>query len=165
MFCLICSDWVFTSKPATVASPEVGSSRPQRILIVVDLPAPFGPRKPKISPRATERDTLSTATKSPKRFTKCLISTAFISGCTGRLLLAHLGDKHVFKRRHDLPELRIRYGFLQPGYIGGLGIQKQVKGGTGSGNTHHPGLLLERGARGPQIRRDHFETQFADARF
>src|SRR6266513_2762232 len=35
-----------TSKPATSAVPEVGSSIPVSILIVVLLPAPFGPSKP-----------------------------------------------------------------------------------------------------------------------
>ena len=37
-------------KPATVPSPEVGKLSPQRILIAVVFPAPFAPRKPKISP-------------------------------------------------------------------------------------------------------------------
>ena len=35
-----------TSKPATVAEPLVGASSVQSIRTVVDLPAPFGPRKP-----------------------------------------------------------------------------------------------------------------------
>jgi hypothetical protein len=47
--------------------PEVGASRPVSILMVVDLPAPFGPRKPKNWPGATLRLTFSTAIKSPKR--------------------------------------------------------------------------------------------------
>jgi len=64
--------------PPTVAVPEVGSSNPQSIRIVVDLPAPLGPRNPKISPRRTSRFTWSTATKSPKRFTRSRISTAFM---------------------------------------------------------------------------------------
>jgi len=34
--------------PATRAVPAVGVSSVQRIEIVVDFPAPFGPRKPKI---------------------------------------------------------------------------------------------------------------------
>ena len=38
------------SWPAIVALPEVGRTSPQSIRIVVDLPAPFAPRKPKISP-------------------------------------------------------------------------------------------------------------------
>ena len=35
--------------------------------IVVDFPAPFAPRNPKISPSATSKLTSSTATNSPKR--------------------------------------------------------------------------------------------------
>jgi hypothetical protein len=35
------------SKPATRPEPDVGASRPQSMRIVVDLPAPLGPRKPK----------------------------------------------------------------------------------------------------------------------
>ncbi len=45
-----------TSNPATVAEPAVGSASVQSILIVVDLPAPLGPRKPKISPGATSKE-------------------------------------------------------------------------------------------------------------
>ena len=44
-----------------------GASRPVSILMVVDLPAPLGPRKPKNCPGATRRLTLSTARRSPKR--------------------------------------------------------------------------------------------------
>jgi hypothetical protein len=42
------------SKPATTARPPVARIMPVRILTVVDLPAPFGPRKPRISPGATD---------------------------------------------------------------------------------------------------------------
>src|SRR5262249_43538581 len=42
-------------------------SRPHSIRIVVDLPAPLLPRKPKISPRRTSKVSASTATKSPNR--------------------------------------------------------------------------------------------------
>ena len=38
--------WVPTSKPQTDAEPDVMPSSVQSILTVVDLPAPFGPRKP-----------------------------------------------------------------------------------------------------------------------
>src|SRR5262249_28946098 len=47
--------------PSTTASPEVGRRRPVSILIVVLLPAPFGPRKPKNRPRATRKERWSTA--------------------------------------------------------------------------------------------------------
>ncbi len=36
--------------------------------MTVDLPDPFGPRKPKMDPFATEKLTESTAVKCPKRF-------------------------------------------------------------------------------------------------
>ena len=38
------------SKPATEAVPSEGSSRVVSILMVVVLPAPLGPRRPKIAP-------------------------------------------------------------------------------------------------------------------
>ena len=39
-----------TSCPATIARPESGSASVERILTVVDLPAPLGPSRPKTSP-------------------------------------------------------------------------------------------------------------------
>src|SRR6202012_5352764 len=54
-----------TSYPATLAVPELGSARVHRILMVVDLPAPFGPRKPKVSPAATSKLIPRTASISP----------------------------------------------------------------------------------------------------
>jgi hypothetical protein len=38
------------------------------ILMVVDLPAPFGPRKPWTVPRSTSRSSPSRAVVEPKRF-------------------------------------------------------------------------------------------------
>src|SRR6185437_13984889 len=49
------------SAPATRASPSSGDSKVANILSVVVFPAPFGPRKPKISPSATLRSTPATA--------------------------------------------------------------------------------------------------------
>jgi hypothetical protein len=54
-----------TSKPLTRAAPEVGRTSVHSMLIVVLLPAPLGPRKPKTSPRPTVNDTLRTASTSP----------------------------------------------------------------------------------------------------
>src|SRR5260370_33919587 len=56
-----------TSKPATEASPEVGSSNPVSIFIKVDLPAPFGPSSAQMAPEGISNDTRSTAVKPPKR--------------------------------------------------------------------------------------------------
>jgi len=56
--------------------PEVGASRPVNILMVVDFPAPFGPRNPKNCPASTRRFTLSTAVKSPNRRVSAVVSMA-----------------------------------------------------------------------------------------
>ena len=45
--------------------PLVAGRKPTSIFIVVDLPQPFEPRKPKISPGGILKLTWSTATKSP----------------------------------------------------------------------------------------------------
>src|SRR5579871_831848 len=54
------------SAPHTTAVPELGARKPVIIFMVVDLPAPLGPRKPNTSPRRTASDTSSTATIDPK---------------------------------------------------------------------------------------------------
>src|SRR4051812_40594782 len=52
-------------RPLTLIVPLVGRSSVVSILIVVDLPAPLGPRKAKISPRCTENEIASTAVTAP----------------------------------------------------------------------------------------------------
>ena len=59
------SRWLTTSKPQTRAAPDVGVASVQSTLIVVLLPAPLGPRKPKTSPGGTVNDTPRTASTSP----------------------------------------------------------------------------------------------------
>ena len=56
------------------AVPAVGVMKPASIRMVVDLPAPLGPRKPSTSPRRTLNDTLSTAVNAPKRLVRPSIS-------------------------------------------------------------------------------------------
>src|SRR5580658_1779315 len=131
MFWRISSGCVATSKPCTVARPELGASSPHRMRMVVDLPAPLGPRKPKISPGATSKETRSTARKSPKRFTRFSSLTAgpeplpggasqaeacatilpnpalgvVGDGCgslgIGYFLMTDEGDEHIFERRDN----------------------------------------------------------------
>src|SRR5690349_129775 len=48
--------------------PLSAGIRPVSIRIVVDLPAPLGPRKPKNDPRGTSRSTPSTAALRPYDF-------------------------------------------------------------------------------------------------
>ncbi len=66
--------WRFSSSapapngwPRIAMLPALGSRSPVSILMVVDLPAPFGPRKPKNWPEATLSVTSATAVSAPKR--------------------------------------------------------------------------------------------------
>src|SRR3989475_12642734 len=54
-----------TSHPITLADPDEGKSKVESILIMVVLPAPFGPRTPKTSPSLTFRSTPSRASTLP----------------------------------------------------------------------------------------------------
>src|ERR1019366_8002839 len=56
-----------TSRPAMRAWPSLGWSNPHNSRITVDLPEPFGPRKPKMEPFVTLKLTWSTAVKWPNR--------------------------------------------------------------------------------------------------
>ena len=49
----------------------VGGMKPVIMRIVVDLPAPFGPRKPSTSPRSTVNEMPSTARLGPKLSPGC----------------------------------------------------------------------------------------------
>ena len=53
------------------ARPDEGRTRSSRMRIVVVLPAPFRPRKPKISPGRTSRVTLRIAASGPYRLPRC----------------------------------------------------------------------------------------------
>src|SRR6185503_7200542 len=48
----------------------VGCRKPATIFMVVDLPAPLGPRNPSTSPRSTVKETSSTAWIWPNHFVK-----------------------------------------------------------------------------------------------
>src|SRR5690606_31155268 len=73
---LAATAWLRTSSPATSAVPDVGGNTPAMTFIVVDLPAPLGPRNPSTSPFSTEKLTLSTATTAPKRLFSKRTSTS-----------------------------------------------------------------------------------------
>ena len=67
--------------PNNSAPPSVGGSSPVSIFMVVVLPQPFEPRKPKISPRSMVKLTRSTAVKSPNRQVR---SRAVMTGSASR---------------------------------------------------------------------------------
>src|SRR5208337_4463288 len=68
--------WRAISNPYTLAAPALGGSIVVSIFIVVVLPAPFGPSRPKIEPAATLKDSSLTAVNDPKRRVKPRVSTA-----------------------------------------------------------------------------------------
>src|ERR1700733_13177986 len=104
-----------TSYPATRARPEVGVNRPQSMRMVVDLPAPFGPRKPNTSPLRTSRLMRSTATKSPKRLTRFSITTEPPCSGMGWRSTADRIDEEVFNCGRDfLNRVEGNEGVLQP---------------------------------------------------
>src|SRR6185295_1734184 len=70
---------LLTSKPLISAVPEVGGSSVVSIRISVDLPAPFGPSSPKISPSSTANEIPFTAVNSPNFLTMARTSMAFMS--------------------------------------------------------------------------------------
>src|SRR6202163_1923838 len=87
------------SKPATTPRPAVGRIIPVRILTVVDLPAPFGPRNPRISPGSTRRSRSRSATLEPNSRDRCSVRTMW-----ARLPLDHVHSAHVGPeggRNHD----------------------------------------------------------------
>ena len=71
------------SKPLMIAVPEVGGSSVTIIRMSVDLPAPFGPSRPKISPSSTAKLMPFTAVKSPNFLTMFRTSIAAISAPAG----------------------------------------------------------------------------------
>src|SRR4030042_5038787 len=104
MDCLICSLCVMMSKSATCPEPPEGEMRPQSIRMVVDFPAPLGPRNPKISPVATVNEIRSTAVKEPKRFSRWATLTA----SEGKVIL--------HKRMVHFPDV-MDHGLFQVGEI------------------------------------------------
>src|SRR5439155_1977307 len=101
-----------TSKPPISAQSEVGSSMPVSILMVVLLPAPFGPSKPTRWASGISRSIPWTATCGPNSFVRLrsLIIASF--GVARRLRDL---DVSCFKLRHQGAELRKRSQRFQIG--------------------------------------------------
>src|SRR5205823_13874480 len=74
--CFTCIGSRRTLNPATYASPSVMSVRQVSNLIIVVLPAPFGPRRPKTVSEATFRVTWSTAVSLPYTFVRFSVTIA-----------------------------------------------------------------------------------------
>lgn len=107
------SRWM--SQPTTVPRPPVGSRMPHSMRMVVDLPAPFGPSTPKLSPRRTSNVTSRTATSSPKRLDRAGDRRRGRVGAHLRLRAdadpAHVGlrDEYLDVRMRDVGDRRDRH--------------------------------------------------------
>src|SRR5256714_2506405 len=79
-----------TDVPSTRTSPDVGRTAPMIAFSVDDLPAPFGPINPTISPRSTVNQSPRTAVTAPCRTSSC--STASAGSLTVGLLHRALAE-------------------------------------------------------------------------
>jgi hypothetical protein len=68
------------------------------MLIVVDLPAPFGPRNPNVSPACTSKSTPRTASTSPNRFSSFCTRMAGGRGWPSSLIRLLTTDRWDFQR-------------------------------------------------------------------
>src|SRR4051794_35376035 len=90
--------FLVTSCPAKATVPEVTGRSPVRQLKKVDLPAPLGPIRPRMSPCSTDTDASSTALKAPNALTTFFasISTTHLAAVEQRQQAARqeAGDDH-----------------------------------------------------------------------
>src|SRR5262249_35917458 len=95
------------SLPRTFASPRSTGIRPARMRMVVDLPAPFSPRRAKIEPGGTSRETPLRTLLPPKLLLTLLSSragpiSAFLLGPagTGAVVEDVIDERFDVARRH-----------------------------------------------------------------
>src|SRR6476661_2324952 len=83
------------SSPKSRSSPLVTGDTQPTIRIVEDLPAPFGPRKPKHSPLRTAKSMPSTAVNSPKVLVSPVaLSRISLSGTESSVTVDHAIEVH-----------------------------------------------------------------------
>src|SRR5882762_8046922 len=76
--------------------------------MVVDFPAPFGPRKPSTSPRSTVNEMSSTARLGPKAFASLSIFIMLKEGQNYRRI-RRLESGNVWRLGHERREIRSRF--------------------------------------------------------
>src|SRR3954454_718126 len=102
-----------TSIPSTVTRPALGRTRVVIVPIVVVLPAPLGPSRPKISPSWTVKSIPATASGPSDRYRLRRPSTTTMSPTRGSLPAARenavpapvsFGNRRIAGMEHRLPE-------------------------------------------------------------
>src|SRR6266849_4377157 len=110
--------------PSTSTSPESAAVSPSQISIVVVLPAPLGPSRPKHSPVRTSSSRSSTATTSLYSFRRLRTRRAAAGGDGGMLLVSRVepGLAALF----DMLKPCVEH-LLDPGDFGSPKIPRVVK--------------------------------------
>src|SRR5215207_8005935 len=88
------------SWPSNSTLPEVASRSPVRQLKKVDLPAPFGPIRPRMSPCSSVTLAASTALKLPKAFVMSRASRSIGCPCRRNFRRPALGPQPVDQRQN-----------------------------------------------------------------
>ena len=88
-----------TSIPSICATPVVGNTRVVRMPIVVVLPAPFGPSKPKNSPRGTSKEMPSSTSCNRSLPAATLIALASIKSINERASNSRTSSSERLSRR------------------------------------------------------------------
>src|SRR5688572_7745971 len=138
---LACSGSRSTSCPPRITCPELALKIPIITRIVVVLPAPLGPRKPKISPGATSMFRLSTAASRPycldKLIMRIMAALIILSSLAGHWLVESsqsikllLFENFYFQVADQLQNIDLPVDFafdkFYVGHIGGKLIEHGV---------------------------------------
>src|SRR5690625_290631 len=137
-------------RPRYSTCPEVGDWMPSMISMVVVLPAPLGPSRPKQLPGRMPKDTPATASRAPKRLCRSMTSS--------RQLM--VGRSHRVAKREHVAKIR---GALPAGFThcrlapprAGRGWRHDEDNGTAELATGIGRVSAARGAGhvGPGLRR------------
>src|SRR3954462_7060378 len=115
-----------TSTPSNEMRPVVGSVSPARQLKKVDLPAPFGPIRPMISPSLIARSAPATARRLPKVFETFSALSSITPPEFRHNALPHLVQPARLEARDDDDDAAIEdvgqpgAAAAEPGICGGL---------------------------------------------
>src|SRR6266540_1173312 len=141
-----------TSKPATLARPALGRSSVHSIEMVVDLPAPLGPRNPKVWPGGTLKLTPRTASTSSNRLIKPSAWMAAAPSAAGPaaacLEALRTRISHSVVCRHPRFELVLELAdVLEAGDVV-VGVAARAAGGAAGGGQQAELLVVPQGAAG-----------------
>src|SRR5687768_13059489 len=129
--CAARTDLISTAAPSMKIFPESGACTPARIFISVLLPAPFPPTTARTSPRASVRETFSSASTPGKRFaTECTSNN-----------LPHSDIPLLTETREQLRWAAFLHVFLEITQFQINSHDDEVRRSGNTGSPIHPGQL------------------------